>query len=243
MFLKSVQSVSSVVIPRIEPENHAMKPISASLTHLVQPPRVDGDGPHPAVILLHGRGADEHDLLGLAPSLDPRLLVISARAPFPFQQGGGYAWYDVIEVGVPHPQMFAESYDRLAKFVDEIAGGYPANPVCVFLLGFSMGTVMSHAIALTQPAKIAGVVAHSGYLPPVEELNLRFRLGDLKGRAWFVAHGVYDPIIPIRFGRETRDLLKDTGADLTYKEYPITHQISQRSLDDLSAWLTARIDA
>ncbi len=220
-----------------------MKPISASLTHIVQPPRAESDGPHPAIILLHGRGADENDLLGLAPYLDPRLLVISARAPFPFQYGGGYAWYDVIEVGLPHPPMFAESYDRLTKFADEVVGGYPVDPERVFLLGFSMGTVMAHALALTRPEKCAGVVAHSGYIPPEQELGIRFRLGDLKGRAWFVAHGTHDPIIPVRFGRETRDLIGDTAADLTYQEYPIAHQISQHSLDDLSAWLTTRIDS
>jgi len=220
-----------------------MQPVSASLTHILQPPQAGGDGLRPAIVLLHGRGADERDLFGLAPYLDPRLLVISARAPFPFQYGGGYAWYDVLEVGVPHPQMFAESYSRLSKFVDEVIASYPVNLARVFLLGFSMGSVMAHALALTQPEKFAGVVAHSGYIPPEKELDLRFRLDDLKGRAWFVAHGAHDPIIPVRFGRETCDLLQATAADLTYQEYPIAHQISQRSLDDLAAWLSARIDS
>ena len=216
--------------------------MAASLAHIFQPPRVDGDGPHPALIMLHGRGADEHDLIGLAPFLDSRLLIISARAPFPFPYGGGYAWYDVLQVGIPHPRMFAESYDRLTTFVDEVIAAYPIDPQRVFLLGFSMGAVMAHALALTQPHRVAGVVAHSGYVPPEKELNLEFRLDDLKGRGWFVAHGVHDPIIPVQFGRATRDLLKSTAVDLTYAEYPIAHQISQHTLDDLSTWLTARVD-
>ena len=219
-----------------------MEPISASLTHIVHPPRASVDGPCPALIMLHGRGADEHDLFGLAPYLDPRLLIVSARAPFPFPYGGGYAWYDVIEVGAPHSRMFAESYEHLRRFLDEVVAGYPVDARRVFLFGFSMGAVMSHALALTQPDKFAGVVAHSGYVPPAKELRLEFRLNDLDGLGWFVAHGMHDPIIPVSFGRETRDLLKDTAADLTYKEYPIAHQISQHSLDDLSAWLTKRID-
>jgi len=221
-----------------------MKPIAATLTHIVQAPRADANGSHPALIMLHGRGADEHDLFGLAPYLDPRLLIVSVRAPFPFQPagGGGYAWYDVIEVGVPHPRMFAESHERLRRLLDEVVAGYPIDARRVFVLGFSMGAVMSHALALTQPDRFAGVVAHSGYTPPAKELGLEFRLGDLDGCAWFVAHGVHDPIIPVSFGRETRDLLKDTAADLTYKEYPIAHQVSQHSLDDVSAWLTKSID-
>ena len=220
---------------------HIMKPVSISLTHIVQLPRQDGGGAHPALILLHGRGTDEHDLLGLAPYLDPRLLIVSTRAPFPFAYGGGYAWYDVLQVGIPHPGMFAESYDRLATFVDEAVAGYPIDPQRVFLLGFSMGAVMAHALALTQPRRLAGVVAHSGYVPPEKELDLEFALGELAGRGWFVAHGVNDPVIPVEFGRATRDLLQSTAADLMYSEYPIAHQISQRSLDDLSAWLTVRI--
>jgi len=191
--------------------------------------------------LLHGRGADEHDLLGLAPYLDPRLLIVSTRAPFPFAYGGGYAWYDVLQVGIPQPRMFAESYARLAAFVDEAVAGYPIDPQRVFLMGFSMGAVMAHALALTQPKRLAGVVAHSGYVPPEKELGLEFALGELAGRGWFVAHGVNDPVIPVAFGRATRDLLQSTPADLTYSEYPIAHQISQRSLDDLSTWLTGRI--
>ncbi len=228
-----------------------MPTIPASLTYIVQSPRADGPlrsaaragGPHPALIMLHGRGADEHDLFGLAQFLDPRLFVFSARAPFPFQYGGGYAWYDVVEVGLPQPQMFAESHRRLKAFVEEVIAGYPVDAERIFLLGFSMGAVMSHAMALTRPEKIAGVVAHSGYVPPQKELDLEFQLNDLNGRGWFVAHGVHDPIIPIRFGRETRDLLVGTAADLTYHEYPIAHQVSQRSLDDLSTWITCRLDA
>jgi len=220
-----------------------MQSISASLIHVVQPPRADDDGPHPALILLHGRGTDERDLFGLAPFVDPRRFVIGARAPFPFQYGGGYAWYDVIKVGLPEPQMFAKSHQRLMTFVDEVVAGYPIDPERVFLLGFSMGTVMAHSIALTQPAKIAGVVAHSGYLPPWKELDLNFKLDDLDGRGWFVAHGLHDPIIPIQFGRETRDLLAGTAAELTYNEYPIAHQVSESSLADVSAWLSGRLDS
>jgi phospholipase/carboxylesterase len=219
-----------------------MKPITAHLTHIVQAPRIDADGSYPALIMLHGRGADEHDLFGLAPYLDPRLLIASVRAPFPFQYGGGYAWYDVIEVGLPHPRMFAESHERLKKYLDEVVASYPIDARRVFLLGFSMGAVMSHTLALTQPDKFAGVVAHSGYVPPAKELGLEFRLDNLDGCAWFVAHGLYDPIIPVSFGHEARDLLTGASADLTYKEYPIAHQVSQHSLDDLSAWLTKYID-
>ena len=91
--------------PHIDPT----RPIAASLTHLVVPPREpmpDGSAP-PLLLLLHGRGSHERDLLGLADALDGRFLVVSARAPMPL--GPGFHWYDLLVVGRPEPTGFARS--------------------------------------------------------------------------------------------------------------------------------------
>src|SRR5512142_3241059 len=120
-----------------------MNLISSTLEHRVAPPEQSTAEQHPALIFLHGRGADEEDLMGLAPYLDPRFFLLSVRAPFAFPYGG-YTWYEVGTVGIPEPGMFQESYGRLVTFVQDAVKGYPIDPSQVFLFGFSMGTVMSY---------------------------------------------------------------------------------------------------
>jgi phospholipase/carboxylesterase len=213
--------------------------IKTTLLHKVLPSSALREERQPALILLHGRGTNEDDLLGLAEYLDPRFFIVSARAPFPFPYGG-FAWYQILEVGTPDPRQFDESYRRLSQFVEDVKAKYPVDPDRVFLLGFSMGSIMSLALSLTKPGAFKGVVAHSGYVP--ENTSLRFRWDELTGLGLFVAHGTEDPVIPIEFGRRASELLSKTQADLTYREYPIGHTISEESLSDFSAWLRKKLD-
>jgi phospholipase/carboxylesterase len=212
-----------------------MKAIDSSLFHRVVPPLEESSGPHPVLILLHGRGADEEDLLGLAPALDPHLLLLSVRAPFPFMVSGGYTWYDIQQVGTPHPKMFAESYERLSRFLDDALQAYPIDPARVFLFGFSMGAVMSCALGLTRPALIRGVVAHSGYVP--EETSLHFRWNELASTAFFIAHGTEDPVISVEYAHRARTLFESSTAPAVLREYSIGHTISEASLADAVHWM------
>jgi len=99
--------------------------------------------------------------------------------------------------------------------------------------------MMSYSLALTRPHEIKGVIAHSGYIP--EDIDLPFMWNALNGTSFFIAHGTLDPVIPIQFGRRAKELLSKSGADVTYREYPIGHQISDESLQDFSVWLQHRI--
>jgi len=194
---------------------------------------------HPTAILLHGRGADEEDLLGLAPYLDSRLLTVAVRAPYRFPYAG-YTWYDVRLDGAPDPEQFRESYRRLLEFVDFMKKEYPVDPEKIFLFGFSMGAVMSFALSLTHPEMFRGIIAHSGYVP--EQSELSFHWEDLGTPALFVAHGIHDPVVSVDRGRRAKELLSRTTARLTYKEYPIAHSISEVSLRDASQWLSRQIE-
>ena len=214
--------------------------IPSTLVHKIRQPGGATAGVHPVLILLHGRGTNEDDLLELADYLDPRFFVVSVRAPFSFEQGpGGYTWYDVQDVGIPHPKQFEESYNRLARFVLDVNQNYPVDPQRVFLLGFSMGSIMSLALSLTKPELIRGVVAHSGYIP--ENTSLQFAWDRLQNLSLFIAHGVNDSVIPVHFGRRAQSLLSKTQADLTYKEYPIPHSMSEQSVSDLAEWLREKL--
>ncbi len=215
--------------------------ISTTLVHKIRPPATSAPAKSPALILLHGRGTNEDDLLGLADFLDPRFFFISPRAPYQFEAGReSYTWFGLPEIGTPDPEQFSEAYRRLVQFVADVKNGYPVDPARVFLFGFSMGSIMSFAVALTQPNAVRGIIAHSGFIP--ENASLRFAWPQLSLLSVFVAHGLYDPVIPIQKARRTQELLSKAGADLTYKEYPIQHTISEESLADISQWLQKRLD-
>lgn len=212
-----------------------MQAISTRLIHRVLMPEHPSAERHPTVIMLHGRGADEEDLLGISRALDPRLLILSVRAPYPFAYGGGYTWYDVGEVGTPEPTMFASSYDALVEFVSRACTAYPVDTGRLFLYGFSMGSVMSFALGLTLPERFRGVVANSGYVP--ERTHLAFRWDGLAATSFFIAHGTQDPIIPVALARRAQELFAASNAPVSYAEYPMGHEISERSLSDTVGWM------
>lgn len=205
-----------------------------ALVHAVHPAS-HGEAPFPGLLLLHGRGADEHDLLGLANELDGRLSVISARGPFRFPNGG-YAWYelDPSGVGYPSPDSLNRSVGLLDQFLDEMVSTYSIDPKRLYIGGFSMGGAMAAGLALLFPERIAGAVILSSYLPL--HAGLDFETEKAAGHPFFQAHGVYDPVIPVQHARETRDFLNTTEVELTYREYPTAHQISPDELEDLRSW-------
>jgi phospholipase/carboxylesterase len=212
-----------------------VNPIHSTLTHHLLLPRTSGEKPaHPAMVFLHGRGANEDDLLGLTGFLSERLLVISPRAPFSFPYSDGYTWYDFDETGRPDPVMFQSSFDALSRFIEDILTHYPVDRDQLFLFGFSMGAMMAFALSLTAPNLAKGVIAHSGYVPEKARLNFQWGAGRT---SYFVAHGTHDPVIPVESARRTRDLLEKSGKIHVYREYPIGHEISHESLNDVSAWV------
>ena len=216
-----------------------MKPSQSTLVHKVLQPQRRTSGKYPTLVLLHGRGTNEDDLLGLAEYLDERLLIVSARAPFPFQPDSGFTWYEVMEVGRPEPKMFAESYQRLMQFLEDIKKSYTVDAEKIVLCGFSMGSVMAYSVALTNPSSVLGVIANSGYIP--EGAGIPFLWDQIKGKPFFVAHGRYDPVIPVAFGQRAKELLERAEGSVTYREYDMGHQISEESLNDMMQWLTSKI--
>jgi len=214
-----------------------------SLTHLVRQPAVPSQGLPPLLLLLHGLGSNEEDLMGLAPALDPRFLIVSARAPITMERGS-YAWFNIQFTAtgiVTSPKEVEASRVILLKFVDELVDAYHADPKRVYLMGFSQGCIMSLAAVLTQPKKFAGVVGMSGRMP---ELEAKFAPAeDLKGMPLIVVHGTGDQVLPIANGRAIRDKFRTLPVNLTYHEYPMAHSVSPESLAEIAKWLKARLAA
>jgi phospholipase/carboxylesterase len=204
---------------------------------LVTVERAAGE-PAGLIVLHHGRGTDERDLLGLADHLDPqrRLRVVSARGPLQLPGWPGYHWYVVPEVGYPDPDTFFAAREALAALHDRLWAETGVGPERTVLAGFSMGAVMSHALGWSgdRPA-VGGVLAFSGFVPTVP--GWEPSLADRTGTKAFVAHGDRDPVIGVEFGRAARDLLEAGGIDVTYSESPVGHQIDPTSLAAASAWV------
>lgn len=219
-----------------------MNPSTFSLHHLVRPPKVNSPKP-PLLILLHGVGSNEQDLFGLAPLLDERFLVLSVRAPINLMPGS-YAWFHLEFVdGTPriNPVEAESSRVTILQFIDQAVRAYDADPRAVYLMGFSQGAIMSASLMLTEPEVLAGVIAMSGRILP--EVRPKASAPErLIGFPVMVVHGIYDDVLPISYGRASRDYLTTLPVDLTYREYPMAHQITEDSLGDARAWLSTQLD-
>lgn len=221
------------------------------LAHLVHPPSPGAQGRRPPLLLLlHGVGSHEADLFALAPMLDRRFLCLSLRAPFVLAPGS-YAWFEV-ELSPVAPvidvEQAEESRRQVAEFIPRAVQHYQADPERVFLFGFSQGAIISLAVFHTRPEVLAGVVALSGRTLPElfsQDGPMAGRLAPpeaLEGLPILVVHGTHDPVLPIQFGRDTRDRLGKLPVALTYHELPMAHTISPDALLLVQGWLTDQLD-
>jgi phospholipase/carboxylesterase len=193
--------------------------------------------PEGLLVLLHGRGADELDLVPLLDLLDPqrRLLGVTPRGPLSFPPGGAH-WYALREVGYPDPPTFLATFERLAEWLDGL--GFPADQTV--LGGFSQGTVMSHALALgSGRPRPAALVALSGFIPTVPGFELD--LGAATGLPVGIGHGTYDSVIGVEWSRQARVALEAAGAEVVYREYPLPHAVEPGFLRELAPWAEAAI--
>jgi phospholipase/carboxylesterase len=206
-----------------------------ALTRIERPASGEEEG---LLVLHHGRGTDERDLLGLADALDPsgRLHVVSARGPLTLPGSPGYHWYLVPRVGFPDPETFDAARAALAELHDSLWEETGLGPERTVLGGFSMGTVMSYAMALgADRPPVGGLLAFSGFVPTVEDWAPRF--DDRQGTRAFIAHGRADPIMEVTFARSARDLLEAGGLDVDYHESDVAHTIDPVHLRAASTWL------
>ena len=208
--------------------------MSESLRFLERPAT---GAPEGALVLLHGRGADERDLFPLLDALDPerRLLGITPRGPLSLPPGGAH-WYALGGIPTPDPSTFFPTFEAAAAFLDALL--VPIDRVV--LGGFSQGAVMSWALGLgAGRPRPAAIIALSGFMPEVAGFELD--LADLDGYPIAVAHGSLDPIIPVEFGRAAAERVRAAGADLLWRETPVPHTIDPRVLPELQAFVASAL--
>jgi phospholipase/carboxylesterase len=211
----------------------------APLVYAEQPPRQSSANP-PLLLLLHGYGANEHDLLGLGAHLDPRFHCVSPQAPLALPWGG-YAWYgiDFSDAGTEcRFEQAPAAQESIESLLDSLKA--KINPSQVFLLGFSQGGGMAINIGLRRHQHVTGIVSLSGlYAPPLQPGPLPELAA---GYPIFMSHGRQDPVLPIERGRQARALLDPLPIELDYREYDMAHEIDQACLSDVQQWLADRLD-
>lgn len=211
--------------------------MNLSLEYLVREPKIKLEK-NPLILLLHGYGSNEQDLFSFASELPEEYYVVSARAPYDLQYGS-YAWYainfDANQNKFSDHIQAAKSRDLIASFIDELVTNYPINAQNVTLLGFSQGTILSYAIALSYPEKVQRVVALSGYLN--EEIIVEnYKNKDFSNLKMFVSHGTVDQVVPLAWGNKAPSILNALHIPNEYKEYPVGHGVHPQNFADLKNW-------
>ena len=190
------------------------------------------------ILLLHGRGANRHDLFSLAPQLPPTAIVVAPEAPFaaaPWGYGPGSAWYQFMGGDRPEPDSFSASLRELETLLRELRAKLRFGKVVMG--GFSQGGTISLAYGLTHPGEIAGVLNFSGFLPDHPVVTPQLALSPPPPLPIFWGHGTDDPAIAFRLAVDGRARLRAAGYHVTEKDYAIGHWIDGSELRDALAWL------
>ena len=213
---------------------------SLPLVHVSRPGTVESNAP--AVVLVHGRGTNERDLLPIGARLPEELHVLSVRAPDPMGAPNSYTWYELdlsaggLHASQPHDEQFRRSLDRLHEFVADAVERYDLDPDRVGLLGFSQGAITSLSALLERPDTYRWVVALNGYLAATHESQA----DAASGKPVFVGYGSRDRVIPPQRAERAVELLTEAGADVRFERYDVGHGTTPEEIADVAAWLEGR---
>ncbi|OSS37823.1 alpha/beta hydrolase [Christiangramia flava] len=213
-----------------------------SLEHLVRKPRIQSPKA-PALFLFHGYGSDENDLFSFAEQLPDELFIISAKAPYQMQPYGN-AWYaiyfDDSQGKFSDDQQAIQSRDLIRDFVQESIEAYNLDAENINLLGFSQGSILSYAVALSYPEMIKNVVALSGYINQ-DILKDGYQHNDFSKLEIYSSHGSVDQVIPVDWARKTKPFLEKLQIPVQYSEFPVGHGVAPQNFHEFNSWLKKRI--
>ncbi len=193
--------------------------------------------------MIHGYGSDENDLFSFASDLPDRLCIISVRGPYALQPFG-YAWYainfDAQQGKWSDNEQAIISRNGIITFIEEACQAYGLDSDQVSLLGFSQGTILSYAVALSFPEKIKNVIALSGYIN--EELLIAgYEEKTHNNLKIYASHGQVDQVIPPEWAQRAPNILKRLGIAYVYEEFPVGHGVSPQNFFAFKKWLADKI--
>ena len=211
-----------------------------SLHHIIRKSTLTENAP--LLIMMHGYGSDENDLFSFASELPEELFIISVKAPYPMQPNGN-AWYainfDADKGKWNDNEQAKESRDLISEFIDEAIKTYPVNKNNISLLGFSQGSILSYAVALTYPEKVKNILALSGYIN--KDILPQEGTKDYSHLNFYCSHGSVDQVIPVDWARQTAPFLNSLNIKHQYSEFPVGHGIAPQNFYELKNWLINNI--
>ncbi len=203
-----------------------------------------------SVIWLHGLGADGHDFVPIVPELglpdDAGIRFVFPHAPVrPVTLNGGVpmrAWYDILGLTQADRQDSSgirESEQRVRGYIQrELDVGIPAQKIV--LAGFSQGGAVALHTGLRYEQSLAGIMALSTYLPLQDSLAAEAAPAN-RNAAVLACHGTHDPVLPLAWGEQARDVLQALGCSVSWHSYPMQHQVCMEEIEDIAAWLRKRL--
>jgi len=220
-----------------------MIPKELSLVHLIRPPSGQITAKPPALFMLHGYGSNEEDLFSFAAELPEHIFIISMRAPYPLEPFG-HAWYaihfDNVDGKWSDDEQALVSREKILAFIDEASMAYELDSDNITLLGFSQGTILSYAVALSHPDRIKNVIGLSGYIN-VDILTDGYADNDFSKLKIYASHGQVDQVIPPEWAQRIPDFLKQFDIDHVYEEFPVGHGVSPQNFYSFKKWLEDKI--
>ena len=219
-----------------------MTPTPLSLEHLIRPSTLKTDNV-PVLFMLHGYGSNEQDLFSFASELPEELFIISIRAPYNLEPYG-HAWYainfDAEQGKWSDDEQAIESREKIITFIDEACKTYNLDTANITLLGFSQGTILSYAVALSYPEKVKNVIALSGYIN--EGILLEgFENKNHSKLNFYSSHGQVDAVIPIEWAQRAPEFLNELGIVNTFEEFPVGHGVAPQNFYSFRDWLKDKI--
>lgn len=193
----------------------------------------------PVIILLHGFGSDENDLFSFADELPEKYAIISLKAPIRLEPYGN-AWYNIYfdnsQGKFSDDEQAIASRELVSKCIDEIVEKYKVDSDNVTLIGFSQGTILGFAVALSYPEKVKNVIGLSGYINE-GILKEGYAENDFSNLKIYTSHGNVDQVIPVEWARKTEPFLKKLNIDCKYSEFPVGHGVAPQNFYELKNWL------
>ncbi len=233
----------------ILPEASFANPMNDVIEHIE---RSTGENPTATIIWLHGLGADGHDFEPIVPELDlpadtPVRFIFPHAPKQPVTINGGMvmrAWYDLTGTEFARREDAAgvmRSAQLIEKLIQrEIERGIPSTRI--FLAGFSQGGAIALQTGLRYPQPLAGILALSTYLPLADRLSSEAHASN-RAVPIFMAHGLYDPVVPFALGDHSFQVLQENGYNIEWHSYPMPHSVHPDEIRDIGAWLRLRLAA
>ncbi|MEB8345573.1 alpha/beta fold hydrolase [Flavobacteriaceae bacterium KMM 6898] len=213
-----------------------------SLHHIIRPSSLNVGKP-PVMFMFHGYGSNEDDLFSFANELPEELCIISVRAPYPLPPNGN-AWYainfDAQNGKWSDEEQAVIAREKIVNFMDEACATYHLDDHRITLLGFSQGTILSYAVALSYPEKVKNVVALSGYIN--ENLLIKdYTDKDHQNLKIYASHGKVDQVIPPEWAQKTPGFLDTLNVEHKYEEFPVGHGVAPQNFYSFKKWLENKI--